>query len=161
VPGCKHRLWLDIHHLEEYAKGGRHGKQNLMLLCRYHHRMYHEKRLRIERDGKGGLRFITANGWVIGDSATVDEETFRLWEEQLAMCAIDAEWEAMRAATAEGDVPHWDPEERTLGASFAGEDSKRFRGIVVAGLGGHRTIRVVPSGSRWRGLAPCRPRRSA
>jgi hypothetical protein len=98
--------------------------------------MYHEKRLRIERDGKGGLRFITANGWTIGDSAPVDEESFRVWEEQLAMCAIDAEWEAMRAAVADADdAPHWDPEARALGAGFAGEDSKRFRGIVVGSAG--------------------------
>jgi Domain of unknown function (DUF222)/HNH endonuclease len=132
VPGCKHRLWLDCHHRKEYEKGGRHDKKNLMLLCRYHHRMYHEKRLRIEGDIKTGLRFITTNGWVIGESSPVDEETFRKWEEQLVLCAIDAEWEAIRAAaTGEDDVPHWDPEERTFGASYAGEDSKRFRGIVV------------------------------
>jgi hypothetical protein len=163
VPGCKHRLWLDIHHLEEYAKGGRHDRENLMLLCRYHHRMYHEKRLRIERDAKGGLRFITANGWVIGDSTAVDEETFRLWEEQLAMCAFDAEWEAMRAAVTADDAPHWDPEERAFGASFAGEDTKRFRGIVVGANfvstsndsaespAGNRPDLRVESG-RWRSL---------
>jgi hypothetical protein len=80
VAGCKHKLWIDIHHLEEYAKGGRHHLKNLMLLCRYHHRMYHEKRLRIERDGKGGLRFITANGWAIGETTQESEETYRLWE---------------------------------------------------------------------------------
>jgi uncharacterized protein DUF222/HNH endonuclease len=62
VSGCKHRLWLDVHHLEEYAKGGRHRLANLMLLCRYHHRMYHEGHLRIEWDKAGGLRFITSSG---------------------------------------------------------------------------------------------------
>jgi hypothetical protein len=94
--------------------------------------MYHEKRLRIEGDLKTGLRFITANGWVIGETTQESEETCRRWEEQLAMCAVDAEWEAMRAAVAtEDDAPHWDPEERAFGASFAGEDTQRFRGIVA------------------------------
>jgi len=136
VPGCKHKLWIDIHHREEWAKGGRHYLKNLMLLCRYHHRMYHEKRLRIEGDVKSGLRFITANGWVIGETTKESEETYKRWEEELALCAVDAEWEAMRAAVAtEDDAPHWDPEERTFGASFAGEDTKRFRGIVVSPSG--------------------------
>jgi hypothetical protein len=94
--------------------------------------MYHEKRLRIDGDVKSGLRFITANGWVIGEATKESAETYQRWEEQLAMCAVDAEWEAMRAAVAtEDDAPHWDPEERAFGASFSGEDSKRFRGIVV------------------------------
>jgi hypothetical protein len=137
VQGCKHKLWLDIHHRKEYEKGGRHDKRNLMLLCRYHHRMYHEKRLLIEGDIKSGLRFIIAsNGWAIGETTKESEETLRLWEEQLAMCAIDAEWEAMRAAVgAVDDVPHWNPEESAFGASIAGEETKRFRGIVVGSVG--------------------------
>ena len=132
VPGCKHKLWIDIHHREEWANGGRHDKKNLMLLCRYHHRMYHEGRLRIEGDVKSGLRFITANGWVIGETTKESAETYQRWEDQLAMCAVDAEWEAMRAAVTDADeAPHWDPEERAFGASYAGEGTKRFRGIVV------------------------------
>jgi hypothetical protein len=41
-PGCERRRFLDAHHLVHCAHGGETGKDNLILLCRHHHRLVHE-----------------------------------------------------------------------------------------------------------------------
>jgi hypothetical protein len=40
-PGCGLRL-CDAHHVEHWADGGRTDIDNLLLLCRHHHRLLHE-----------------------------------------------------------------------------------------------------------------------
>jgi hypothetical protein len=41
-PGCNHRRWVDAHHIVHWALGGRTDPENLVLLCRRHHRLIHE-----------------------------------------------------------------------------------------------------------------------
>jgi Domain of unknown function (DUF222)/HNH endonuclease len=41
-PGCENRRWVDGHHIEHWAKGGETSLDNLVLLCRHHHRLLHE-----------------------------------------------------------------------------------------------------------------------
>jgi hypothetical protein len=41
-PGCNHRRWVDAHHILYWALGGRTDPENLVLLCRRHHRLIHE-----------------------------------------------------------------------------------------------------------------------
>ncbi len=50
VPGCRHRLWVDVHHVRAYADGGSHEEPNLVLLCTAHHRMLHQGRMGLQRD---------------------------------------------------------------------------------------------------------------
>lgn len=41
-PGCdRPHAWCDAHHVVHWAKGGRTGLSNLVLLCRRHHRLVH------------------------------------------------------------------------------------------------------------------------
>ena len=56
VPGCRNRRWLDLHHVDSFAKGGGHAVDNLVVLCSCHHRLLHE-----------GLLSITAypTGWLV------------------------------------------------------------------------------------------------
>ena len=57
-PGCAvvaHRC--DIHHLRHRAHGGEHRLDNLMHLCRHHHRFVHEHRWRTTGTPDGELRF--------------------------------------------------------------------------------------------------------
>jgi hypothetical protein len=61
VPGCRNRLWLDIHHLVGREHGGMHTLANLVSLCTVHHRMAHAEQLVIWRDGDT-LHFRFANG---------------------------------------------------------------------------------------------------
>ncbi len=42
VPGCRCRLWLDVHHVVPFARGGQHTERNLVTLCPAHHRLVHE-----------------------------------------------------------------------------------------------------------------------
>jgi hypothetical protein len=41
-PGCENRLFVDAHHIRHWARGGETRLDNLVLLCRRHHRLVHE-----------------------------------------------------------------------------------------------------------------------
>jgi len=41
-PGCENRRFVDAHHVEHWALGGETSLENLILLCRRHHRLVHE-----------------------------------------------------------------------------------------------------------------------
>lgn len=41
-PGCRHTRWLEVHHRQHWAHGGRTDLDNLILICGYHHRFVHE-----------------------------------------------------------------------------------------------------------------------
>jgi len=47
-PGCGSRRFLDAHHVEHWAAGGETALDNLVQLCRHHHRLVHEARFTIE-----------------------------------------------------------------------------------------------------------------
>jgi hypothetical protein len=51
VPGCRHRWFLDVHHVQERRRGGDHRRENLVPLCPAHHRIVHGGVLAIERSG--------------------------------------------------------------------------------------------------------------
>jgi hypothetical protein len=56
-PGCDRPAdWTDVHHLKHWADGGKHEMDNMILLCRRHHRMVHEE---------GWLLVITADGQLV------------------------------------------------------------------------------------------------
>jgi hypothetical protein len=48
VPWCRSTGDLHEHHIEHFAKGGDHGKDNLITLCWNHHRDLHDGKLRLE-----------------------------------------------------------------------------------------------------------------
>ncbi|MDQ3895253.1 MAG: HNH endonuclease, partial [Actinomycetota bacterium] len=64
-PGCGNERFLDAHHIEHWARGGETSLDNLLLLCRRHHRLVHEGGCGIERDGDGELRFRDRGGFAI------------------------------------------------------------------------------------------------
>jgi len=63
-PGCglKH---CEAHHLKHWANGGETSLDNLVLLCRRHHRAVHEEGYGIKRSPDGELRFFRPLGWEI------------------------------------------------------------------------------------------------
>ena len=63
-PGCG-LPYCEAHHLQHWADGGETSLENLVLLCRRHHRAVHEEGYRIERSAEGELRFLRPNGWEI------------------------------------------------------------------------------------------------
>jgi hypothetical protein len=66
-PGCTHDRFVDAHHIQHWANGGETALDNLVLLCRRHHRLVHEGGFGVERIADGALRFIRPDGRVIGE----------------------------------------------------------------------------------------------
>jgi hypothetical protein len=57
--------FCEAHHLKHWADGGETSLDNLVLLCRRHHRAVHEEGYRIEHTADGELRFFRPQGWEI------------------------------------------------------------------------------------------------
>jgi hypothetical protein len=55
-PGCDRRHDLHAHHVQHWAHGGGTDRRNLVLLCRFHHRMVHEEGFTVA--GADGERFV-------------------------------------------------------------------------------------------------------
>lgn len=63
-PGCEHDRFVDAHHIEHWAHGGETSLDNLVLLCRHHHRLLHEGGFSLAVED-GGLKFRTASGRIV------------------------------------------------------------------------------------------------
>jgi hypothetical protein len=61
-PGCRHKRFVDAHHIEHWSAGGKTSLDNLMLLCSKHHRLVHEGGFRIERDYRDRWCFKRPDG---------------------------------------------------------------------------------------------------
>jgi Domain of unknown function (DUF222)/HNH endonuclease len=51
-PGCQNHRFVDAHHIRHWARGGETNLENLVLLCRRHHRLVHEGGYRIDDHGR-------------------------------------------------------------------------------------------------------------
>lgn len=61
-PGCRHCTFVDVHHIDSRADGGKHDPDNLVTLCSAHHRAVHRGEVSIEGRVAQGLRFKHADG---------------------------------------------------------------------------------------------------
>jgi len=79
-PGCTNSRFVDGHHIKHWADGGETSLENLVLLCRRHHRLVHEGGYSCERTSRG-IAFRSPRGNVIPDvfrleaPASVNEPT--------------------------------------------------------------------------------------
>ena len=64
-PGCTHHRFVDAHHIKHWANGGETALNNLVLLCRHHHRLVHEGSFGVERIDGGALQFNRPDGRAI------------------------------------------------------------------------------------------------
>ena len=60
-PGCRNAR-CDAHHVRHWADGGVTALENLVLLCRRHHRAVHEEGFRIILDAAGDVEFLRPDG---------------------------------------------------------------------------------------------------
>jgi hypothetical protein len=68
-PGCdRHHGWCDAHHVEHWADGGETALQNLVLLCRRHHRAIHDGGFGLAMEGVHPV-FRRSDGSVLEDRA--------------------------------------------------------------------------------------------
>jgi HNH endonuclease len=69
-PGCTSR-WCDAHHVVHWADGGPTRLENLMLLCRRHHRAIHEGGFAAWPAADGGFAFFRSDGTPIQEAPSV------------------------------------------------------------------------------------------
>jgi hypothetical protein len=60
-PGCTQHRYVDGHHVIHWSDGGETSLDNLVLLCRHHHRLVHEGSFSVTREGKA-FRFRDPTG---------------------------------------------------------------------------------------------------
>jgi hypothetical protein len=68
-PGCSATRFVDAHHVQHWADGGETRLENLVLLCRRHHRLVHEGGFGIEARSAGGFVFTLPGGKALPDTA--------------------------------------------------------------------------------------------
>ena len=71
-PGCGLR-YCDAHHIHHWATGGETKLDNLVLLCRRHHRLVHEGGYRVEGPADGELSFYRPDGKKIPEAPPLPE----------------------------------------------------------------------------------------
>jgi len=64
-PGCTHQHFIDGHHIRHWADGGETSLDNLVLLCRHHHRLVHEGGFSCDKDASGKVVFRDRNAELI------------------------------------------------------------------------------------------------
>ena len=64
-PGCSCRRFVDAHHIQHWADGGETSMDNLLLLCRKHHRLVHEEGFGLNRGIDGTVNFSLPDGKII------------------------------------------------------------------------------------------------
>ena len=90
-PGCTARR-CDAHHVEHWVDGGATSLDNLVLLCRRHHRAVHEGGFELRQQSDGTTTFLRPNGAVLEQAPALPASFARLSE---------ASWEP-------DDIPVWD-----------------------------------------------------
>jgi hypothetical protein len=61
-PGCTCSKFVDAHHIQHWADGGETSMDNLVLLCRRHHRLVHEGGFGVQALPDGEIWFIYPDG---------------------------------------------------------------------------------------------------
>ena len=61
-PGCCESRYVDAHHVQRWCDGGETRLDNLVLLCRHHHRLLHQEGYEIVKDGEQQFEFLTPAG---------------------------------------------------------------------------------------------------
>jgi hypothetical protein len=119
VPGCKNRLWVEAHHAQPRARGGRHTRSNLLLLCTRHHQLCHDRLLVIEAGTvPGEFRFRAAAGWTLGGRGEIERDAM-----------LEEEWDARNGDEEAIMATGTDPEER--GGGWVGRQPRRRWGELV------------------------------
>ena len=75
-PGCRN-VRVDAHHIRHWAHGGATALDNLVLLCRRHHRAVHEEGFRVTLDAAGDLGFVRPDGRPLPEAPAPPDWTAR------------------------------------------------------------------------------------
>ena len=64
-PGCTHKYYIDGHHIKHWSEGGETSLDNLVQLCRHHHRLVHEGGFSCTKNTEGKIEFRGPEGTLI------------------------------------------------------------------------------------------------
>ncbi|HJR46221.1 MAG TPA: DUF222 domain-containing protein [Actinomycetota bacterium] len=147
-PGCTARVYVDCHHVEHWVRdGGETKPENLVLLCRRHHRLLHEGRYSMTFDGKVAT-FYREDGSVVERAPTyrainevelaearaviaVDPDTWAHWIDPIDVdCAVG--W----LCDTEDERERRDREAELEQERQQIRDDERQEELVVSGAGG-------------------------
>ena len=64
-PGCTHKYYIDGHHIKHWCDGGETSLDNLVQLCRHHHRLVHEGGFSCTKNPEGKIEFRNPDGILI------------------------------------------------------------------------------------------------
>jgi hypothetical protein len=67
-PGCTHRHFIDGHHIQHWSEGGETSLDNLVQLCRHHHRLVHEGGFVCRKNDANQIEFRTPAGAIIPET---------------------------------------------------------------------------------------------
>ncbi|HEY7873867.1 MAG TPA: DUF222 domain-containing protein [Actinomycetota bacterium] len=70
-PGCTNKRWVDGHHRTHWIRGGQTNLENLVALCRRHHRKTHEGEYEVRRRADDELEFVSRDGWIVEASPPI------------------------------------------------------------------------------------------
>lgn len=110
-PGCTQHRHVDAHHVHHWADGGATRADNLVLLCRQHHRLVHEGGFGLERRPGGQLVFTDPRGRRLDHAPTPPQVTMPL-AAHVAARHVDVSAETL--------VPAWQGERMDLGMVIDG-----------------------------------------
>jgi len=110
-PGCTNTRFVDGHHIKHWADGGETSLENLVQLCRHHHRLVHEGGFDCERRHEGTFVFRDVQDQPISQSVSLPEIDPRIdlydWFEREAQIA-DIDQDACVPDWYAGDTMDWD-----------------------------------------------------
>jgi hypothetical protein len=81
-PGCGLRF-CDSHHIVHWALGGETKLENLVLLCRHHHRGMHEGGFKVRMGRDGQPRFFDRTGWPLPNARPPKRLAKGAWERMI------------------------------------------------------------------------------
>jgi hypothetical protein len=95
-PGCTRKHFVDAHHIDHWSEGGETSLDNLVLLCREHHRLVHEGGFGCERTGIGDIVFKDRRRkplphWSNPPPRKAESEAVRYLHERFDHLRIDAD----------------------------------------------------------------------
>ena len=110
-PGCTTHRHVDAHHIHHWGKGGHTKLENLVLLCRHHHRLIHEGGYQVIHRGGDCFEFYTPNGTLIPNAIQTTQPNINV--HRIAR-------ESNPDVSAETLIPKWAGDRMDLGMAVEG-----------------------------------------
>ena len=148
-PGCGGRF-TEAHHVRHWADGGETSLANTVLLCRRHHRLVHEGRVRMALDRAGQAVFFARRGGMVASAPALPEPTLPL---PPPPPLAPGEMYNGAARTVDSAIP-WEIEAAVRDAVDAGGEAGDAAGGATAGTtAGRGAAGRTPAGETTAGRA--------